>query len=129
MIYLLLTNGFEETEAVVPLDILRRLGVRVITVGVGGQYVTGSHNITIKTDISLDEVSEEFDMLILPGGMPGTDNLQKSEGVKRLSEKRMRTANILLRYVRHQKFWVKWVCLSKKTQYASQGMRNVLKEQ
>ena len=51
MVYLLLGTGFEETEAVAPLDLLRRAGVDVLTVGVTGKIVYGSHNIGIEADI------------------------------------------------------------------------------
>lgn len=87
MIYLFLANGFEETEAIVPLDILRRLGAEVVTVGVDGEYITGSHNITVKADILIEEAKDDFEMLILPGGMPGTDNLQKSPKLAELIKK------------------------------------------
>ena len=77
MIYIFLAEGFEEIEALAPLDILRRADIPVVTVGVGAEEITGSHNISVKTDISLDEVKmEDIDGVILPGGMPGTLNLQ-----------------------------------------------------
>ena len=85
MIYIFLANGFEETEAVTPIDILRRCGKEVVAVGVGGSAVTSSHGITIIADaedklISLDE---KLEGIILPGGMPGTLNLEKSETVQK----------------------------------------------
>ncbi len=83
MIYVFLANGFEETEALAPVDILRRSGLEVCTVGVSGEYVTGSHNITVKADITEDKVDTEcIDAVVLPGGMPGTLNLEKSAVVK-----------------------------------------------
>ena len=69
MIYVFLANGFEEIEALAPVDILRRAEQEVKTVGVGGKTITGSHGITVTADI---------EMLVLPGGMPGTLNLEKS---------------------------------------------------
>ena len=75
MIYVLLAQGFEEIEALTPVDMLRRAGLKVQTVGVTGEYVTGSHGITVKADISPEKMTEKMDMLILPGGMPGTTNL------------------------------------------------------
>lgn len=83
MLYLFLAEGFEETEALAPLDCIRRAGIRIFTVGVGGEYITGSHGITVKTDISPDEIDlTECEGVILPGGMPGTENLYASETVR-----------------------------------------------
>ena len=81
MIYMFLADGFEEIEAVTPLDILKRLGADIKTVGVGGSIIRGAHDIYIKADISLDSISDDFEMLILPGGMPGTENLRRTPQV------------------------------------------------
>jgi len=70
-------KGFEEIEAVTPADILRRAGVSVELVGLDGMEVTGAHGITLKMDRLLKE-REDVDAVILPGGMPGTDNLAAS---------------------------------------------------
>ncbi len=83
MIYLFLANGFEEIEAIAPLDILRRAELEVITVGVTGKTVRGAHGITVAADIEAkDATLEHLDMVVLPGGMPGTLNLEKSEIVQ-----------------------------------------------
>lgn len=83
MVYVFLANGFEETEALAPVDILRRSGVDVKTVGVGGDKVTGSHGITVLADISDTEVETDvIEAVVLPGGMPGTLNLEKSPVVR-----------------------------------------------
>ena len=83
MVYLFLANGFEEIEALTPADILRRGGVEVVTVGIGGTEIKGSHNITVKADISDSDFSllNDVDGIVLPGGMPGTRNLEKSNKV------------------------------------------------
>ncbi len=79
MIILLLADGFEEIEALCPLDILRRLGADVKTVGISGKYVMGSHGITVLCDLLADEVDvTSVDGIILPGGMPGSTNLDAS---------------------------------------------------
>lgn len=70
MVYVMLADGFEETEAIEPIDILKRGGVDVVTVGVKDKTVTGSHGITIITDIGIEEVDpENMELLMLPGGM------------------------------------------------------------
>lgn len=82
MLYLFLAEGFEETEAVVPLDMIRRAEIPIQTVGVTGNLVTGAHGITVAADISLADIkTEDLTGVILPGGMPGTLNLQKNEAV------------------------------------------------
>lgn len=84
MVYVFLANGFEEIEALTPVDCIRRCELEVKTVGVGGRVVTGSHGIKIVADIDDFEIKldERLDMIILPGGMPGTLNLEKSEIVQ-----------------------------------------------
>lgn len=83
MLYIFLANGFEEIEALATVDIIRRANIEINTVGVGGEYITGAHNITVKADKTLSEVqwSDEIDGIILPGGIPGTPNLEASEKV------------------------------------------------
>ena len=72
MVYVLLGTGFEETEAIAPIDLLRRAGIPTLTVGVDGKAVTGSHGITVEADISLGEMDlTNLDMIVLPGGLGG----------------------------------------------------------
>lgn len=84
MIYAFLADGFEEVEALTPIDYLRRAGKQVATVGVTGKTVTGAHGIPVICDLTQDAVSLEADLegIILPGGMPGTLNLEKSGTVQ-----------------------------------------------
>lgn len=79
MVYLFLANGFEEVEALCPLDILRRGGVKVATVGVGGDEIVGSHGIHVMADLRDGFYRDAApEMVILPGGMPGASNLDAS---------------------------------------------------
>ena len=78
MVYVLLADGFEEIEALTPVDILRRGGVEVATVGMTGRTVMGSHGIPVVADLLPDEVGSDFEMLVFPGGLPGSDNLNAS---------------------------------------------------
>lgn len=80
MIYCFLAEGFEETEAIAPIDVLRRAGFEVVTVGIGGEMITGSHGIPVSADITdaEAELTSELQMIVLPGGMPGTLNLEQN---------------------------------------------------
>ena len=84
MIYAFLADGFEETEAIAPIDILKRFGKEVVTVGVGGGKITGAHGISVTADITDNDVimTDKVEMIVLPGGMPGTLNLEKSPVVQ-----------------------------------------------
>lgn len=82
MIYIFLANGFEECEAFVPLDILRRAGIEIKTVGIGSKIITGSHGISVICDLEENETTtNDLKGIILPGGMPGTINLEKNKTV------------------------------------------------
>lgn len=79
MIYMLLGTGFEETEAVAPLDLLRRADISVATVGVSGKVVTGSHGIPVTADLEIGEVDlTVMEGVILPGGLGGVASLRGS---------------------------------------------------
>ena len=79
MVIVLLAEGFEELEALSPVDILRRENIEVKTVGIGGKTVTGAHGITVSCDLLAEEVDKsEISAVIFPGGMPGSLNLDAS---------------------------------------------------
>lgn len=79
MVYMLLGTGFEETEAIAPLDLLRRAGVAVLTVGVSGKTVVGGHGIGIEADITLEQMDlTDMEMIILPGGLGGVASVRAS---------------------------------------------------
>lgn len=79
MIAILLADGFEEIEALTPLDILRRAGLDARTVAIGSKIAVGSHGIAVVCDMTADEVkTEELTAVIFPGGMPGSLNLDSS---------------------------------------------------
>ena len=81
-----LADGFEEIEGLTVVDILRRAGVEVKTVSVmGRKRIHGSHGIEVEADCLFEEAeAEKADLLVLPGGMPGTLNLKQHEGLIRL---------------------------------------------
>ena len=82
--YIFLADGFEEVEALCPFDLLLRAGADAETVSVNtGKTVTGTHGIKVSADMTIDELAAdpEADLIVLPGGMPGTANLAKHEKV------------------------------------------------
>lgn len=87
MLYMFLAEGFEETEAIGALDIIKRGELDIKTVGIGKKEITGAHGIKIICDISEYETSDDFDGVILPGGMPGTLNLKENKTVTASLEK------------------------------------------
>lgn len=86
MVALLLADGFEEIEALTPVDILRRAGIKVVTYSVNGDLcVCGTHNIMVDADDVIENADyENVEAVILPGGMPGADNLENCREVQEL---------------------------------------------
>lgn len=82
-VYEFLADGFEEVEALAPLDILRRGGMDVVTVSINeGNLVEGAHGVTVVADSTIEEIdTADADLLILPGGMPGAKNLLECKAV------------------------------------------------
>lgn len=83
MIYVFLAEGFEEVEALATVDVLRRAGLDVRTVGVSGSTVSGSHAIPVVCDVVIDDIQPDgsIEAVVLPGGMPGTLNLENNDKV------------------------------------------------
>ena len=80
MVYILLGTGFEEMEALAPIDLLRRAGIEVLTVGINGKIVYGGHNVGFEADITLEEIDlTALDMIVLPGGLGGVASIRASQ--------------------------------------------------
>lgn len=99
MIYIFLAPGFEEIEAIVPRDVLKRANIDVNTVSIGEKIVESTKELKVISDITINEVDmENIDGIILPGGMPGTSNLGKCEKlidiIKICAEKKLLIAAI-----------------------------------
>lgn len=86
-VLVILADGFEEIEAITPVDVLRRAGLRVTLAGLSGKTVTGAHGVKFQADIALDDYKDFPDALVLPGGMPGAKNLGESEKVVEIIKK------------------------------------------
>ena len=99
-VYVFLAEGFEEMEAVTPVDLLHRANVEAKLVSItGDKAVTGAHGVTYHADLLFEEIDDDADMLILPGGMPGTLNLQAHTGL----------AELLIKQYEERK-WVAAIC-------------------
>ena len=99
MVYMLLGTGFEETEAIAPLDLLRRAGVEVKTVGLNGKVIYGSHGIGVEADMEISDVDfKDLEMIILPGGLGGVTSIRgcqaAMEAVRKAWEESKYTAAI-----------------------------------
>ena len=83
MVVVFLADGFEEVEALAPVDLMRRAGLDVKMAGVTGREVTGSHGICVKADLAAEDVDvSALEAVVLPGGLPGTHNLEASPAVQ-----------------------------------------------
>ena len=80
MVYVLLGNGFEEIEALTPVDLLRRAGIPVLTVGISGKTVCGGHNISVCADITIEQIDlTDLQMVVIPGGLGGVASIRASK--------------------------------------------------
>lgn len=97
MIYLFLADGFEEIEALATADVIRRAGLELETVGITSQAVRGSHNITVMADRFIDEIEpdDSLQAVILPGGLPGTTNLEQCQALQHILSYAYRHGKIL----------------------------------
>lgn len=86
-VLVILADGFEEIEAITPIDVLRRAGLEVTLAGLSGKMVTGAHGIKFQADVLLDEYKDLPDAVVLPGGMPGAQNLGQSPKVAEIIKK------------------------------------------
>ncbi len=83
-----LAQGCEELEAVTIIDLLRRADIEVTTAGLDAQPVTASHGVTLIPDTTLDDaLKKEYDMVVLPGGLPGADHLEQDDRIQNLLKK------------------------------------------
>ena len=99
MVCILLGTGFEEAEALVPADMLRRANIDVCMAGVDGIDITGAHHITVKADCAVADVNvDELELLFLPGGLGGVDAIKSSpaamELIRQAHEKGVKLAAI-----------------------------------
>ena len=80
MVYVLLETGYEEMEAIAPIDLMRRAGIQVMTVGVTGKTVTGGHGIPIEADVEIGQMDlTDLEMIVLPGGLGGVASARASQ--------------------------------------------------
>ncbi len=84
-VVVLVAEGFEEIECATPIDVLRRAGCEVVTAGLGGNEIKGAHGLVYKTDVELSKLAGSFDMIVLPGGMPGAKHLGDSPEARKLA--------------------------------------------
>lgn len=83
MVVVFLADGFEEIEALSVVDVLRRADINVVTVGIGGKSIRGAHDIIVYADIEDSNIKpDKLKAVVLPGGMPGTVNLENSDIVQ-----------------------------------------------
>lgn len=103
MVYVLLGNGFEETEAIAPIDCLRRAGIDVCTLGISGFKIRSAHQVTVMPDRTLDSLTpaelDEMEMVLLPGGLGGVAAIKES----------VRAVSLIRYAVAHGK-WVAAIC-------------------
>lgn len=91
----LFADGFEEIEAITQVDILRRAGIEVYTAGVTGKEVVGGHEIRIDTDLTADELPSDLDVLVIPGGSRGAENIAASPEAMGLVRRQLQSGKLV----------------------------------
>lgn len=86
-VIVLLADGFEEIEAATPIDVLRRAGAEVVVAGLGSLDIHGAHGLSYLADIEIEEAAADYELVVLPGGMPGAKHLGESRAARTLVEK------------------------------------------
>ena len=86
-VVVVLAEGFEEIEAITPIDILRRAGLEVTVAGLGARDVAGAHGLKVQADVILEQYHDMPDAIVLPGGLPGAENLANSKVLENLIRK------------------------------------------
>lgn len=82
MVYIILGNGFEEAEAIIPCDLMRRAGIEVKFAGIGGMNITGGHGITVQSDCIAEQTDfSDAEMIVLPGGLGGVASIRGCQSV------------------------------------------------
>jgi len=95
-VLIILAEGFEEIEAVTVIDVLRRAEIEVVTAGIDGRDpVVGSRDLRLVPDVSLSQIEGQWDLVVLPGGSEGTDNLAKSPFVIDLIRERVKSEQLI----------------------------------
>ena len=127
MVYILLAPGFEEAEALVPVDMLRRANIETATVSITGEPVPGSHGVTVLADVTLDDVDlSRADMVVLPGGGPGYKNLGKEPRVEELVRKAAERGHLLAAICAAPTLLGRWGLLEGKDAVCYPGMEEGL---
>lgn len=129
-VYVFLADGFEEVEALTPVDLLRRAGNTVVTVSImGTALVTGARGITVLADALFEKTDfAKGELFILPGGMPGTTNLEAHEGLKKLLGEKMTEGRHIAAICAAPSVLAKEGILKGKTATAYPGFEKALKQ-
>lgn len=98
---IILAEGFEEIEALTVVDVLRRAKIDCDMISIDKEFVTSSHNIMVKADKTIDDTIKEYDMIVLPGGLPGANNLANND-----------TVIELIKYFDENKKYIAAICAS-----------------